>query len=86
MSHFYDEIMRTTVRLSDWLMKAAKQAALEQNISLTRLIEEALQEKLSGPHMPSRERSFQLVTIGGHGLQPGVDLDDSAALLDSMEN
>ena len=69
-----------------WLLKAAKQAALEQNITLTRLIEEALQEKLSGPHRPPRERSFQLVTVGGQGLQPGVDLDDSAALLEAMES
>ena len=86
MSHYYHMLMRTTVRLSDWLMKAAKQAALEQNISLTRLIEEALQEKLSGPHRPSRDRSFQLVAVGGQGLQPGVDLDDSAALLKAMED
>lgn len=67
-------------------MRAAKQAALEQNISLTRLIEEALQEKLSGSQKPLRERSFQLVTVGGEGLQPGVDLDDSAALLETMDN
>lgn len=86
MSHSYHEVMRTTVRLSDWLLKAAKQAALEQNISLTRLIEVALQEKLSEPHKQTRERSFQLVTFRGEGLQPGVDLDDSAALLETMDN
>jgi len=27
-----------------------------------------------------------LKTVGGTGLRPGVDLDDSAALLDAMES
>ena len=27
----------------------------------------------------------KLITVSGKGLQPGVDLDDSAALLDLME-
>ena len=79
-------LMRTTIRLSDLLLKAAKQAALDRNISLTKLIEEALQAELSEPNRPSLKRSFQLVTFGGKGLQPGVDVDDSAALLETMEN
>ena len=77
--------MRTTIRLNEPLLKAAKQAAVERNVSLTRLIEEALQEKLSATHRLPPERSLQLVTVSGQGLQPGVDLDDSGALLEAME-
>jgi hypothetical protein len=43
-----------------------------------------------GPSLPpwdvGREHdSFRLVTFKGDGLQPGVDLDDNASLLDLME-
>jgi hypothetical protein len=31
------------------------------------------------------EPPIVLLTVSGNGLQPGVDLDDSAALLDLME-
>lgn len=77
--------MRTTVRLPDAILKTAKKAALERNISLTKLIEEALQEKLYNLHPVNSKHSVNLVTFKGNGLQPGVDLDDSAALLEIME-
>ncbi len=41
-----------------------------------------------GPPPPpgrSRRTPVTLTTFGGSGLQPGVDLDDSAALLDLMD-
>ena len=75
--------MRTTVRLSDRLLTAAKKAAVERHVSLTRLIEEALEEKLYASSRISRD-DFRLVTFNGNGIQPGVDLDDSAALLERM--
>jgi hypothetical protein len=31
------------------------------------------------------EPPIELLTVSGNGLQPGVDLDNSAALLDLME-
>ena len=77
--------MRTTVRLNDTMLKAAKKAALERNISLTKLIEEALQEKLAKPDRQLTPRSVDFVTFKGKGLLPGVDLDDSGALLAVME-
>lgn len=79
--------MRTTLRLPDDLLKEAKKRAAERGTSLTRLVEEALREALSresgGEAAP---RPVSLTTVGGSGVQPGVDLDDSAALLDLMES
>jgi len=34
---------------------------------------------------PSRPRSVTIVTVGGDGLRPGIDLDDTSALLDRMD-
>jgi len=42
-------------------------------------------EKIARRAQPPRRRPVRLPTDGDGGLQPGVDLDDSAALLDRME-
>ncbi len=79
--------MRTTVRLPDDLLAEAKKRAAERGTTLTQLFEEALREALARHReadSPSRDRVC-LTTVDGSGLQPGVDLDDSAALLDVME-
>lgn len=77
--------MRTTVRLDDELMKAAKHYALEHNQTLTSLIEEALREKLARQGQDTPRPPFKLITAKGK-LRPGVDLDDNSALLDLMED
>lgn len=78
--------MRTTIRLPDELLKEAKKRAAERGTTLTALIEDALREVLS------RAREGQagaepvcLPTVGGGGVRPGVDLDDTASLLELME-
>jgi hypothetical protein len=77
---------RTTIRLDDRLLADAKELAARTGRTLTSVIEEALRRLLSpGPGM-SRSRRVRLpVSKVAGGLQPGVDLDDSAALLDLME-
>jgi hypothetical protein len=76
--------MRTTIHLPDDLLAQAKRAALESGTTLTAVIEEALRERLARrEERPSKP--VRVTTFGGSGLQPGVDLDDSAALLDLME-
>jgi hypothetical protein len=77
--------MRTTVRLEDALFREAKKAAAEAGESLTRLIEDALREMLARRRSGGRRRRVRLPTYGRGGLLPGVDLDNSAALLDRME-
>ncbi len=77
--------MRTTIRIDDRLLKEAKQLALRRGTSLTAVIEDALRETLSRQHSSVPREPAHLVIFDGNGLLPGVDLDDSAALLDVME-
>ena len=77
--------MRTTVRLDERLLAEARKHAAETGRTLTSLLEDALREKLARRDAPRRKR-IRLLTADGEGLRPGVDLDDSASLLDIMES
>ena len=77
--------MRTTVRLDESLLKAAKRRALETGKTLTAVIEEALRESLARKGPKKKLGRFKIKPFGGGGLRPGVNLDDSASLLDIME-
>jgi hypothetical protein len=76
--------MRTTIRLDDGLLAQAKQIAAETGRTLTRVIEDALRQSFARRHGPPPERP-ELPTFCGGGVLPGVDLDDTASLLDLME-
>lgn len=79
--------MRTTIRLDDDLLTAAKRLAVETGRTLTSVIEDALRQSLSRRHAPEQPAPAKLpLARGGGALQPGVDLDDSAALLELMES
>lgn len=79
--------MRTTIRLDDDLLTAAKRLAVESGRTLTAVIEDALRQTLSRRHVSENAAPVKLpVARGGGVLQPGVDLDDSAALLELMES
>jgi hypothetical protein len=77
--------MRTTVRIEEHLLAQAKRLAASTGRTLTQLIEDALREVLARRRPPARRSEVRLRTVGGRGIQPGVDLDDGAALLDLME-
>lgn len=77
--------MRTTVRLDDQLLQQAKLVAAQSGRTLTAVIEDALREALARRSARGEQRRIVLPTEPGWGLRPGVDLDDSAALLDLME-
>jgi len=77
--------MRTTIRLDDQLLNEAKRAALESGRTLTRVIEDSLREALARRRAAGRRGRVTLPTFAGGGLRPGVDLDDSASLLEIME-
>ena len=77
--------MRTTIRLDPQLLTEAKKVAVENGTTLTTLIEESLRERLARRNTQRRKTRFRFPTFKGDGLQPGVDLDDSASLLDRME-
>jgi hypothetical protein len=76
--------LRTTINIDDTLLAEAKQVAARTGRSLTDVVEDALRESLHRRHRTAR-RAVELPVFGEEGLQPGVDLDDSAALLDLMD-
>jgi len=78
--------MRTTIRLDDELLKRAKQRAQLSGKTLTQLIEEALRESIDRREKNRTGGAVRLITTGEDGLQPGVDMDDSASLLDVMDD
>jgi hypothetical protein len=78
--------MRTTINLPDRLLAQARRLAAGSGTTLTALLEEALRRELADRRRRrGRRRRAALTTFGTRGLQPGVDLDDSAALLDLIE-
>ena len=77
--------MRTTIRLDDDLLREAKAYAAATDRTLTRLIEDALREALARRRQRGKRPRVELPTSGGGGLQPGVDLDNSASLWDLMD-
>jgi Ribbon-helix-helix protein, copG family len=77
--------MRTTIHLPDELLAEAKRLAARSRTTLTALIEDALRERLGRRRQNRRLAPLSLTTYGTGGVQSGVDLNDSAALLDLME-
>lgn len=78
--------MRTTIRLDDQLLKSAKRFAHDTGKSLTAVIEDALRQTLARRTTIKQARKpVKLTTVSGHGVRPGIDLDDSATLLAFME-
>jgi hypothetical protein len=77
--------MRTTIRIDEELLKKAKIQAARRGTTITAIIEDALRESLSRQDNSQPREPVHLVTFMGKGLLPGVDLDDTAALLDLME-
>jgi len=77
--------MKATIHLDDQLLAEAKKRAARQGLTLSAVIEQALRESFSRRHEHPPRQPVELPTWGHGGLRPGVDLDDSASLLDSME-
>lgn len=77
--------MRTTIRLDEQLLTEVKQLAAQRGGTLTAVIEDALREMLARQRKMAERRPVYLTTVEGEGILPGVDLDDSASLLDLMD-
>ena len=77
--------MRTTVNLDDSVLLEAKLLARRSGLTLTRVIEDALRERLARRPASAPSTSARLPTVAGNGLLPGVDLDNSAGLRDVMD-
>ena len=76
--------MRTTVNLPDLLLVQARRRAAETGRTLTTFIADAVSESLARRREGKNQPAVRLTTFRGSGLQPGVDLDDSAMLEDLM--
>ena len=79
--------MRTTVRLDDALLEQAKREAVRRNVTLAALIDEGLRLVLA-QNTPRNRREPKVrlpVCRRGGGTLPGIDLNDTSALLDVME-
>ena len=76
--------MKTAIRLDDDLFAEVKLLAARTGRSLNAIIEDALREKLARRSLAAERPPVQFPTSAGKGLQPGVDPDDSGALLDFM--
>ncbi len=78
--------MSTTVRLDENLLRQAKREARKQGMILNSLVEQGLRLILARSEpRPHRRRVKLPVSRAGGGIAPGVDLNNSAALLDRME-
>jgi hypothetical protein len=78
--------MRTTLDIHDDLMLQAKKLAAESGRTLTAVVEDALHEMLARIRAArATEKRYALPTFDGGGLMPGVDINNSAALLDIMD-
>lgn len=75
--------MRTTLILDDQLFISARHRAVEEGVSLARVIENALREYLEKPRV--KHKTISLITASGAGVKPGVDLDSGRSLLDIMD-
>jgi len=76
--------MRTTVSIDDQLLIEVKTVAARTGQTLSAVIEDAVRQSLA-KRDAVRSVHLPLLTHDGGGLQPGVDLDDTSALLDLMD-
>jgi Arc/MetJ family transcription regulator len=77
--------MRTTIRIDDALLAEAKLRAAKSGRTLNAVVEDALREAFARAVDEDAERP-ELPVFRGSRLVAGVDLDDSAALLEHMEH
>jgi hypothetical protein len=73
--------MRTTISLDERILEAVKQRAAAEGRSLSAFIAGVLDDAIKRGVEPKGARPFRLVTVGGGGAYPGVDLDRPRELL-----
>ncbi len=76
--------MRITININDNLYAELKDIATGTGRTLTAVINDALRDSMS-PRRNAERLPVNLPVFAGTGVMPGVDLNDSAALLDLME-
>ena len=79
--------MRTTLTLSDDLIRMARKGAAETRRTLKEVVNEALRLGLSSTGKPpvKRQPAFELPVMRGGAILPGVNLHSNSDLLDLMD-
>ena len=67
--------MRTTVTLPNDLLAAAKRRAAEEKVSLSKVVADALRDRLMRRSPPAPVSEFKLITFGQGGLLPGLSFE-----------
>jgi hypothetical protein len=80
-----EALIRTTLTIDDSLLAEYKRVAAETHRTLSYVIQDALRETVARRREAAARQPVRLPVIGGGGLQPGVDLDDNARLLELVE-
>ena len=78
--------MRTTIRISSGLHSEARKLAALANQSFTSFVEDALRGWIDRRQLNPGIRDLKLTTVKGAGLQPGIDLDNSATIFELMDH
>jgi len=78
---------RTRITLDDHLLAELEQLAARTHRTLTAVVEDALREALTREARANPQNPpVELPTYAGGWVRVGVGIDDSAGLLDIMEN
>ncbi len=77
--------MRTTIRIDDALYRRAKAKSAESGRTVSELIEDAVRAALDKKRQ-TKSSIAPLPVHGGSGVLPGVDLADSSALRERMDD
>ena len=78
--------MRTTLNINDALLKEAKKCSIERKCSLGEIIDEALRLSLVTQKKSGTTAIVSpLKTFEGSGIQPGIDLNNNASVLEAMD-
>ncbi len=67
-------MMRLTISMEDRLAEDVRREAVARGLSVSAFIARTLDDALKRPE-PTPARPFRLITVGGEGPRPGVDLD-----------
>ena len=67
-------IVRLTISMDDRLAEDVRREAGARSLSVSAFIARIVDEALKRPK-PTQARPFRLITVGGNGPLPGVDLD-----------
>ncbi len=73
--------MRTTISLDDRIFEAVKRCAAAEGRSVSAFIAGVLDDAVKRDLRPQEERPFHLVTVGGGGPYPDIDLDRPRELM-----